>query len=154
MYLLSDVTRIIPTGAPIQLAYTGLATVSGVVLTEIVVRLLKAELVSVAGPGATERLTFGAEIIGYAVTMAAALTILNVGVESVVLGAAFSGMVLGLAAQTSLSNVFGGVASIMSRPFVTGDRVTVSTWQYGLFATAYPPSSGPTTSSSQERPAR
>jgi small conductance mechanosensitive channel len=139
VYLLSDVTHVIPTGAFIQLAYTGLAIVSGVVLTKLVVRLLKAELVSVAGPGATERLTFGAEIIGYAVTMAAALTILNVGVESVVLGGAFSGIVLGLAAQTSLSNVFGGVALIMSRPFVTGDRVTVSTWQYGLIAPAYPP---------------
>jgi len=44
-----------------------------------------------------------------------------------------------LAIQTSLSNVFAGLFLILSKPFNIGDRVTITTWQYGLLAPTYPP---------------
>lgn len=51
----------------------------------------------------------------------------------------FAGLVLGLAAQDVLANIFGGIMIVISRPYKVGDRVTVSTWQYGLLAPTYPP---------------
>jgi len=35
--------------------------------------------------------------------------------------------------------VFSGLFLIFSRPFEIGDRVTMTTWQYGLLASTYPP---------------
>ena len=56
----------------------------------------------------------------------------------VLVGAGFAGIVLGLAAQQVLGNIFGGLSLIASRPFEIGDRITLATWQYGLMAETYP----------------
>jgi len=50
-----------------------------------------------------------------------------------------NGLVLGLASQDVLSNIFGGIMLVFSRPYKVGDRITISTWQYGLIAPTYPP---------------
>ncbi len=54
-------------------------------------------------------------------------------------GGTFGGLVLGLAAQEVLSNVVAGIALVFARPIEPGERVTITTWQYGLIAPAYPP---------------
>ena len=48
-------------------------------------------------------------------------------------------MVLGLATQTVLSNVFGGIFLMLTKPFKINDRVIVNTWQYGMMLASYPP---------------
>lgn len=71
-------------------------------------------------------------LFGYVVIFLLFMLILNVNVTGVLVGAGFLGIVLGLAAQTTLGNLFAGVAMMASKPFANGDRVTFSTWQYGL----------------------
>ncbi len=62
----------------------------------------------------------------------------GVSVESIFVGAGFAGIVLGLAAQTVLSNAFAGILLIFADPFRPGDRVSFITWQYGLIGPSYP----------------
>jgi small conductance mechanosensitive channel len=62
----------------------------------------------------------------------------GVSAESVLLGAGFTGIVLGLASQTVLSNVFAGVLLVFADPFRPGDRVGFLTWQFGLLGPSYP----------------
>ena len=52
-------------------------------------------------------------------------------VQSIFFGSAFLGIVLGLAAQTVLSNVFAGVTLAVSGPFRPGDRISLISSSYG-----------------------
>jgi small-conductance mechanosensitive channel len=62
----------------------------------------------------------------------------GVSVESIFLGSAFAGIVIGLAAQTVLSNVFAGVLLVLASPFRPGDRVSIVSSSYGALAPSYP----------------
>ena len=53
-------------------------------------------------------------------------------------GGTFAGLVLGLAGTTVLSNIIGGVLLLIAHPYEIGDRVTVTTWQYGMVVPSYP----------------
>lgn len=52
--------------------------------------------------------------------------------------AGFLGIVLGLAAQSTIGNFLGALAIIASRPFDVGDRITFVLSSYGLLPTTYP----------------
>lgn len=84
-------------------------------------------------------IVFVTRLVGYIIVVAIALSSFKIGLTSVILGGGFAGVVIGLAAQTALSNFFSGVVLLFSRPFNIGDRITLSTWQYGLIAPSYPP---------------
>jgi small conductance mechanosensitive channel len=62
----------------------------------------------------------------------------GVSAQSIFLGSAFAGIVLGLAAQTVLSNVFAGLLLVVANPFHPGDRVSLISASYGAFAPSYP----------------
>jgi small-conductance mechanosensitive channel len=62
----------------------------------------------------------------------------GVSIESIFLGSAFAGIVLGLAAQTVLANVFAGLLLVVASPFHPGDRVSIISSSYGAFAPSYP----------------
>jgi small-conductance mechanosensitive channel len=63
---------------------------------------------------------------------------LGINVTSALVGAGFLGIVLGLAAQTVLGNVFAGIALLVSKQFKVGDRLTINTGKYGYIAESYP----------------
>ncbi|HTT16032.1 MAG TPA: mechanosensitive ion channel family protein [Thermoplasmata archaeon] len=71
-------------------------------------------------------------------TVFALFRLAGVSAESVLLGAGFTGIVLGLASQTVLSNVFAGVLIVFADPFRPGDRVGFITWQFGILPGSYP----------------
>ncbi|MGI0078957.1 MAG: mechanosensitive ion channel family protein [Nitrososphaerales archaeon] len=52
-------------------------------------------------------------------------------------GAGFLGIVLGLAAQQVLGNIFAGVAMLFARPFDIGDRITLISPAYGIIGPSY-----------------
>lgn len=79
------------------------------------------------------------QVIGFIITAIIFFTYLGVGLADALAAGGFTGLVLGLASQTVLSNIFGGMAILASKPFKIGDRVTISTWQYGLAIPSYPP---------------
>jgi small-conductance mechanosensitive channel len=62
----------------------------------------------------------------------------GVSAESIFIGAGFTGIVLGLASQTVLSNVFAGILLVFADPFRPGDRVGFVASQYGKIAPSYP----------------
>lgn len=64
------------------------------------------------------------------------LSILNINVTGLLISAGFLGIVLGLAAQSTLGNFIAGLSLLIARPFYPDDYVTIITWQYG----AQPPS--------------
>jgi small conductance mechanosensitive channel len=76
-----------------------------------------------------------------AYTLLVVVLLLVAGINSVALlaGGTFAGLVIGLAGQAVLSNVIAGVMLIAVRPMEPGERVTLTTWQYGLLAPTYPP---------------
>ncbi len=84
-------------------------------------------------------MVFVTRLVGYIIVVAIALSSFKIGLTSILLGGGFAGVVIGLAAQASLSNFFSGIVLLFSRPFNIGDRITLSTWQYGLIAPSYPP---------------
>ncbi len=65
--------------------------------------------------------------------------ILGVDLTGLAYGSLFISIILGLAAQTILSNLFAGVLLIIVRPFKIGDRVVINTEQYGSILPSYSP---------------
>jgi len=75
------------------------------------------------------------------VAVGAVLVLFNlagVSVESIFLGSAFAGIILGLAAQTVLANVFAGLLIVLADPYRPGDRVSFITSSYGALPPSYP----------------
>ncbi|HYA71494.1 MAG TPA: mechanosensitive ion channel family protein [Thermoplasmata archaeon] len=75
------------------------------------------------------------------VAVAAILVLFNlagVSAESLFLGSAFAGIIVGLAAQTVLANVFAGLLIVLADPYRPGDRVSFVTSSYGALAPSYP----------------
>jgi small-conductance mechanosensitive channel len=75
------------------------------------------------------------------IAIAAVLVLFNlagVSVESLFLGTAFAGIIIGLAAQTVLANVFAGLLIVLADPYRPGDRVSFVTVSYGALASSYP----------------
>jgi len=65
-------------------------------------------------------------------------TIFEFNLTGVLVGAGFAGIVLGLAAQQVLGNIFAGLSLLGARPFEIGDRVTLVTSSYSLLGSTYP----------------
>jgi len=74
------------------------------------------------------------EYISYILLGVALLALAGVNGTALLAGGTFAGLVLGLASQTVLSNIFAGALLLVSRPFEVGDRITLMTWQYSFTA--------------------
>ncbi len=62
-------------------------------------------------------------VTGYLIAVVASLGLLNY--THLLVGAGVAGIVLGIAAQQSLGNVFAGLVLLLARPFAVGDRIRV-----------------------------
>ena len=58
-----------------------------------------------------------------AVTLLVALSVAGVQARTLLVGGAFTAVILGLAAQQTLGNLFAGMVLLSARPFKVGDRV-------------------------------
>ena len=63
--------------------------------------------------------------VGYLFVLFSVLAVLQVSVEKILVGAGLAGVVLGIAAQQSLGNVFAGLVLLVARPFQVGDHIRV-----------------------------
>lgn len=77
------------------------------------------------------------QIVAVLILISSVFGIYGSNLTNVLVGAGFLGIVLGLAAQQVLGNLFGGISLLFSRPFEIGDRVTLATSSYGLFGSTY-----------------
>lgn len=62
-------------------------------------------------------------LIGTLTTLVLTLQLFNLPVGQLVLGGALTGVLVGIAAQQTLANLFAGIILLLSKPFVVGDDV-------------------------------
>jgi len=79
-----------------------------------------------------------AAVVRYAIVLAGSITaliitlgLLKVPLEQLLVGGAVTSIILGIAAQQSLSNVFSGIVLLLSHPFGVGDAVHVRSGAMG-----------------------
>ena len=68
--------------------------------------------------------------LGYAFVLVVALHLLQIKIGSILVGGAVTGVIVGIAAQSTLSNLFAGVLLFTLRPFSIGNYVTLRTWMF------------------------
>ncbi len=79
-------------------------------------------------------------VVVYSLLILTVLTIL-IGVQNIsalLVGAGFLGVVIGLAAQNTISNLISGVYLLASKTIEPGDYVNLHTWQYTMQPETYP----------------
>jgi small conductance mechanosensitive channel len=74
-------------------------------------------------PSTAGTVGFLIRLITIAITLLAALWIAHVQPGAIVAGSAFTAVIVGLAAQQTLGNLFAGMVLISARPFRVGERV-------------------------------
>lgn len=70
-------------------------------------------------------------LVGYLVVFFGALGALNVPIERLLVGGAVTGVILGIAAQQSLGNLFAGLLLLITRPFAIGDEISLRSGPLG-----------------------
>jgi small-conductance mechanosensitive channel len=70
-------------------------------------------------------------VIGGLATIIVALQLLGLPVTQLLVGGAVTGVIIGIAAQQSLANVFSGMILLTSRPFRVGDRIDIRSGALG-----------------------
>jgi len=105
--------------------------VSGVIATRRIAAAVShvPTLLSVPAAGSAVRLL--ATGVGYVFVIFAVLAVLEVSIEHLLVGAGLAGVVLGIAAQQSLGNVFAGLVLLLTRPFKVGDYVRIRSGALG-----------------------
>ncbi|MGH9169380.1 MAG: mechanosensitive ion channel family protein [Acidimicrobiales bacterium] len=70
-------------------------------------------------------------VAGLIVVVLITLGMLHIGASQLLLGGAITGVVIGIAAQQSLGNMFAGIVLLVAHPFRAGDHVRVRTGSLG-----------------------
>ena len=70
-------------------------------------------------------------VIGYLMVLVSVLSALGVNPAGLLLGGAITGVVLGIAAQQTLSNFFAGIVLLVNRPLVVGQHVVMRSGPLG-----------------------
>jgi small-conductance mechanosensitive channel len=70
-------------------------------------------------------------MVGYLVALLLALGLTDYPVGHLLLGGAILGIILGIAAQQSLGNVFAGLVLLAARPFTVGNYIRVRSGALG-----------------------
>ena len=85
-----------------------------------------------SNPGAGGTIRLVANGLGYVFLIIALLAVLGVSLDHLLIGAGVAGIILGVAAQQSLGNVFAAIVMLFARPFVVGDTVRIRSGVTGV----------------------
>jgi small-conductance mechanosensitive channel len=144
----TDFRRAIVYGLLFMVCSSAVPWVGGVHSPHLPARLIALALaVLAAGLGATAVHSFAGEVsrlvavsgglstagtlrwvitaVGYVLVLVSVLAAIAVPVQQLLVSGAITGVILGIAAQQSLSNVFAGLTLLFSRPFAVGDYITL-----------------------------
>ncbi len=138
LYFTNYYLHLVPVGLN-KFLYAGIVAISIFAIIRIVVVALERYFSKYASTAKVRPFVFVISLIGYFVLALAVFAVLGFDISSIVLGSTFISLILGLAAQNVLSNVFAGLMIILARPFADGDFITLNTWQYGAILPSYPP---------------
>ncbi|MHA3704046.1 mechanosensitive ion channel family protein, partial [Jatrophihabitans sp. YIM 134969] len=107
----------------------GLALVF-LVLGIVAVRSLASELSRVStakgGRTAAQAIRVTTLLVGYLLVILVTLGIIDVRLGNLLVGGALTGVVIGIAAQQALGNIFAGLVLLFSRPYVPGEAIRVN----------------------------
>lgn len=106
-------------------ALTAVAGVSGLLAARSAGNQLGRLVALRAGRGAAGVLRLIATLAGYVIVLATVAALLTFPVSRLLLSGAITGVIVGIAAQQSLSNAFAGMVVLFSRPFAVGDYITL-----------------------------
>ena len=84
-----------------------------------------------AGIAAGSALRVLARAVGYVIVVFAVLAVLKVSIERLLFGVGLAGIVLGIAAQPSLGNLFAGLVLLFTKPFGVGDHIRIRSGALG-----------------------
>jgi len=73
----------------------------------------------------SEVVRFAIVVAGLLATVIITLQLFDIAVTQLVVGGAVTGVIVGIAAQQSLANVFSGIILLSARPFRVGDRIGI-----------------------------
>jgi hypothetical protein len=82
-------------------------------------------------PGTAGTVGFLMRLVTMLVTVLVALNIAKVSASTIVAGSAFTAVIIGLAAQQTLGNLFAGLVLLSARPFRVGERVRLQAGALG-----------------------
>ncbi|MCY0874555.1 MAG: mechanosensitive ion channel family protein [Acidianus infernus] len=119
--------------------YATIWFVGAVLIAYLISEIVKNRLGNFIGASNATSIAFITRLLGYIIAFIGFFLLVHISIGAALAAGGFAGLVLGLASQTVLSNIFGGIMLLFSRPYKVGDRITISTWQYGLIAPTYPP---------------
>jgi small-conductance mechanosensitive channel len=97
----------------------------GIAATRSAAREVHRIAVARAGNEAGTPLRMLVQLGGYVLVVASVCDMLGVGLEHLLVGGAVTGIVVGLAAQPVLGNLFAGLVLLFARPYVPGRRIRV-----------------------------
>lgn len=109
----------------------GVFIVAGVVAIRATATELYEVLGSRAGLGQAGILRWLVMIVGYVIILFAALGLFAVPLGHLLVGGALTGVIVGIAAQQSLGNVFAGVVLLLAHPFSVGDAIMIRSGSMG-----------------------
>jgi small conductance mechanosensitive channel len=84
-----------------------------------------------AGPSHAGIIRLLITLLGVAIVLLTALGLLAVPVQHLLLGGAVTGVILGIAGQQALGNVFAGLVLLLARPFNLGDSIYIRSGALG-----------------------
>ncbi len=102
-----------------------LAGLGGFVASRTAAREVQRIAVARAGDVAGTPLRMLVLLAGYLTTVTSVCDLVGVQLQQLAVGGAITGIVIGLAAQPVLGNLFAGLVLVFARPYVPGQRVRV-----------------------------
>ena len=70
--------------------------------------------------------------LGYVILLLALFGVLGVSLSHLLIGAGVAGVIIGIAAQQSLANIFAALVLLFARPFVVGEHVRIRSGTLGI----------------------
>ncbi|HSX09192.1 MAG TPA: mechanosensitive ion channel domain-containing protein [Candidatus Saccharimonadales bacterium] len=85
------------------------------------------------GVGRATTIQFILRTIGYPIILLETLSLINVPIQTLLLGSAVTGIILGVAAQQALANFFASIILLISQPFKVGQRTYIKGGAFGEY---------------------
>jgi small-conductance mechanosensitive channel len=117
--------------------YAGIILVGGYVGTRVITTLIGKIATPAVGATRGKGLVNFFEIVAGILIVLAIAAIFQFSLTGFLVVSGFTGIVLGLAAQQVLGNIFAGIAMVFAKPFELGDRVTLINSSYSIISPTY-----------------
>jgi small-conductance mechanosensitive channel len=117
-------TRLIVIGLAVVFAFFGLVTVRSIA-NQV------ARAASRASIGAASTTKVLCLLVGYLVVCLGTLGVLTIPLQQLLVGGALTGVIVGIAAQQPLSNLFAGLVLLIARPVAVGQWVCIHSGALG-----------------------